>query len=310
MWDQLKPGTMLLPCDKALTAHSVVKTLNARNLSGCYSRKGFHWKAILWELPCWSVAKTLCSHCKVSGFDPGQSQTPHAATKDPVPQQKSKVLYATTETWRKSIVYPKEEKVEGKGEGGSRRGRMDALSLTQWTWIWSKNKGNSGWQSWHDAVHGVAKVSHDWATELNCVMKCAASGEFLEEIPGADLITQKHWAMIHLQKSILLLCLETLLTLHPSPHRDANRCDLRPYALMRLIILITSYKTWHFFLLASISVWMIQRVVSHSEVISLTRVVKPEGCQLSHPFHPCIYQHKMTNSIFHMNDYISFHRVE
>ena len=61
------------------------------------------------------------------------------------------------------------ERLKAGGEGDGRGWDGWMASLTWWTWVWA-----SSWELVMDreacpaAVHGVAKVRHDWATELNC----------------------------------------------------------------------------------------------------------------------------------------------
>ena len=60
------------------------------------------------------------------------------------------------------------ERLQAKGEAGSRGWDVWMASLTQWTWIWA----NSGrcWRTGRPGVlqsMGSQRVRHNWATELN-----------------------------------------------------------------------------------------------------------------------------------------------
>ena len=114
-------------------------------------------------------------------------------------------------------------------------------------------------------------------------LKCAARVTvFLKEISGAALLTQKLWPMIYLWKATSLLCIrEDVCVLCRSPDSCRHRRELRACTLRWSITLITSCKmslsSGDIFRLASISLWVTQCIDSHSEVTSLTRVVKPES---------------------------------
>ena len=83
------------------------------------------------------------------------------------------------------------ERLREGGEGDDRGWDGWMASLTQWTWVWV-NSGSWWWTGRPGMlVHGVAKVGHDWMTELNwtllvffffltgCISYCVFSG-FLE----------------------------------------------------------------------------------------------------------------------------------
>ena len=62
------------------------------------------------------------------------------------------------------------ERLKVGGEGDDRGWDGWMVSPTQWTWVWTKI-----WElvmdreSWHAAIHGLQRVVHNWATELNWI---------------------------------------------------------------------------------------------------------------------------------------------
>ena len=54
------------------------------------------------------------------------------------------------------------------GEGDDRGWDGWMASLTRWTWVWVNSRR---WvmdrEAWSAAIHGVTRVGHNWATELN-----------------------------------------------------------------------------------------------------------------------------------------------
>ena len=54
-------------------------------------------------------------------------------------------------------------------------------SLTQWRWVWVDSR--SWWWTGRPgfaAVHGLQRVRHDWATELNCTQKMLACHHLID----------------------------------------------------------------------------------------------------------------------------------
>ena len=96
---------------------------------------------------------------------------------------------------------------------------------------------------------------------------------FLKEISGVALKNSGHLTSVYKRRHVRSASI--------SSQSCTNRRELRACTLMWLIILITSCKTLFssgdIFRLASISLWMTQCVDSHSEVTSLTRVMKPQS---------------------------------
>ena len=136
-------------------------------------------------------------------------------------------------------------------------------------------------------------------------LKCAATGDCFSKgnlwsgssnskTLASDLHLESHFTSVYKRKHVCSVSF--------SSQSCANRCELRACTSMWLIILITFWKTLltsdDIFQLARISVWMTQCVDSLLDMTSLTQVVKPESHPAWQPLSPCIYWHKMTNSIF------------
>ena len=56
-------------------------------------------------------------------------------------------------------------RLKAGGEGDNRGWDGGMASLTQWTWVWASS-GSWWWPGRPAAVHGAARVGHDWETEL------------------------------------------------------------------------------------------------------------------------------------------------
>ena len=60
------------------------------------------------------------------------------------------------------------ERLKVRGEGADRGWGGWMASPTQWTWVLSKFRESvMDREAWRAAVHGVARIRRDWATELN-----------------------------------------------------------------------------------------------------------------------------------------------
>ena len=70
-----------------------------------------------------------------------------------------------TDSFEKTLMLGK---IEGKSKGADRGWDGDAMSPTQWTWVWV-NSGSWWWTGRPGVLRfmGLQRVGHDWATELN-----------------------------------------------------------------------------------------------------------------------------------------------
>ena len=85
---------------------------------------------------------------------------------------------------------------EGLGAGGERDGRGWngwIASLTRWTWVWV-NSGSWWWTGRPGVVRfmGSQRVGHDWATELNWLMKESNQG-WLQLGQSCHLLRWENW---------------------------------------------------------------------------------------------------------------------
>ena len=62
------------------------------------------------------------------------------------------------------------ERLRAGGKGGNRGWDGWIASPTQWTWVWVNSGLMMDREDWHAAIHGIAKVGHDWGTELNWML--------------------------------------------------------------------------------------------------------------------------------------------
>ena len=57
-------------------------------------------------------------------------------------------------------------KIEGRRRRGRQRRRWLDGSPSQWTWVWV-GSGSCWWTGRPGVLHGLQRIRHDWATELN-----------------------------------------------------------------------------------------------------------------------------------------------
>ena len=72
--------------------------------------------------------------------------------------------------WKRSLCC---ERLSAGGEGDDRGWDGWMASLTQWTWVWVNSR--SWWWTGRPGiavVHGLQRIRHHWATELNYWFKC------------------------------------------------------------------------------------------------------------------------------------------
>ena len=62
------------------------------------------------------------------------------------------------------------ERLRAGGKGGNRGWDGWMASPAQWTWVWVNSGLMMDWEDWHAAIHGFARVGHDWGTELNWML--------------------------------------------------------------------------------------------------------------------------------------------
>ena len=126
---------------------------------------------------------------------------------------------------------------------------------------------------------GLQRVGHDWASELNCVTavycqwwiskRNSWSRSHNSKTLGSDTPLEIHLTSVFKRRNVC------------STSISSQRCKQMWFKAI-YFNMVDNFnhiiQNMTLFLLASISVWITQCAVSHSEVTSLTWVVKPESC--------------------------------
>ena len=146
-------------------------------------KKAEHQKIDAFELWCWrrlltprtarksnqSILKEISPRCSLEGL-----------------MLKLKLQYfghlmQRTDSFEKTLML---RKIEGRRRRGQQGWDDWMASPTWWIWVWV-NSGRElvmNRKAWHAAVHGVTRVGHYWATELNWIWKLTPGVIYQQEL--------------------------------------------------------------------------------------------------------------------------------